>query len=151
LGALNDNLFKNALVALVTFGLVNQTDLSIGTLVNLAAEPFHPGSSTDLENGYVVGIFPEGMITHDSQLNPVKPVIESIVQRTPVPVIRVALEGFWNNCFSRDAGPAMGEPLWLITRLFSRIEVKTGPPILPEELTAANLDTGVRALLQTSP
>ena len=40
LGAFNDNLFKNALVVLVTFGLVNQTAKDTDTLVNLAAGLF---------------------------------------------------------------------------------------------------------------
>ena len=37
LGAFNDNLFKNALVVLVTFGIVNHSAADTDTLVNLAA------------------------------------------------------------------------------------------------------------------
>ncbi len=40
LGALNDNLFKNALVVLVTYGLSSQSGASPDTLVNLAAGLF---------------------------------------------------------------------------------------------------------------
>ena len=40
LGAFNDNLFKNALIALITFGLVNQSAFEVNALVNLAAGLF---------------------------------------------------------------------------------------------------------------
>ena len=40
LGAFNDNLLKNALVVLVTFYTVGESDLSTGTLVNLSAGLF---------------------------------------------------------------------------------------------------------------
>ena len=40
LSAFNDNLFKNALVTLVTFGLVNQGGADANTPVNLAAGLF---------------------------------------------------------------------------------------------------------------
>ena len=40
LGAFNDNLYKNALVTLVTFGAINQSEVSVDLLVNLAAGLF---------------------------------------------------------------------------------------------------------------
>ena len=41
----------------------------------------------DPEDGDLIGIFPEGKITYDGQLNPFKPGVRKILDRTPVPVV----------------------------------------------------------------
>ena len=68
----------------------------------------------ELEAGEVVCIFPEGGLTRDGRLSPFRPGIERIVERTPVPVVPVALVGLWGSFFSRnvgtrhDGGPSAG-------------------------------------------
>ncbi|MGH8538942.1 MAG: MFS transporter, partial [Stenotrophobium sp.] len=47
--------------------------------------------ATALREGEVVGIFPEGGITFDGEITPFKSGIEKIIERTPVPVVPVAL------------------------------------------------------------
>lgn len=56
-----------------------------------------------LEEGELVCIFPEGLVTYDGKLNAFRPGIERIVERTPVPVIPLALKGLWGSAFSRAA------------------------------------------------
>ena len=48
-----------------------------------------------LEQGEVVGIFPEGRLTPDGEIGSFKSGIERILQRTPVPVVPMALRGLW--------------------------------------------------------
>jgi 1-acyl-sn-glycerol-3-phosphate acyltransferase len=60
-----------------------------------------------LEAGEVVGIFPEGRLTEDGEICPFKTGIERIVQRTPVPVVPMALRGLWGSFFSRRYGREM--------------------------------------------
>lgn len=54
-----------------------------------------------LDNGELVAIFPEGMITYTGNLNRFKFGIEWILQQNDVPVIPVALIGLWGSIFSR--------------------------------------------------
>ena len=60
-----------------------------------------------LENGELVCIFPEGGLTPDGTLQQLKPGIERILHRTPVPVVPLALSGLWGTWFSRVKGRAM--------------------------------------------
>lgn len=53
-----------------------------------------------LKDGEVVCIFPEGRITDNGDLYPFKKGITRIIERTPVPVIPMALRGLWGS-FSR--------------------------------------------------
>ncbi|MCC9000400.1 MAG: MFS transporter, partial [Candidatus Contendobacter sp.] len=78
-----------------------------------------------LEEGEVVGIFPEGRLSQDGEIGPFKTGIERIIQRTPVPVIPMALRGLWGSFFSRRYGKAMGA---FPRRFWSRIELIVGEP-----------------------
>ena len=59
-----------------------------------------------LREGWLVGIFPEGLITYDGALNPFKKGVERIIERDPCPVVPVAINGMWGSWFSRKDGPA---------------------------------------------
>jgi 1-acyl-sn-glycerol-3-phosphate acyltransferase len=96
-----------------------------------------------LHEGDVVCIFPEGRITTSGDMNGFRPGIERIVQRTPVPVVPVALRGLWGSFFSRKDGPAMRHPF---RRFWSKIEVVAGAPVSPDAVTAAGLEAQVAAL-----
>ena len=87
----------------------------------------------ELEEGELVCIFPEGGITSDGELAPFRPGIERIVERTPVPVVPVALIGLWGSFFSRKGGRAMTRPF---RRIWSRVQVRVGEAIPPETVTA---------------
>lgn len=99
-----------------------------------------------LEQGEIVGIFPEGRITRDGNLNDFRPGIENIVRRTPVPVIPIALRGLFGSFFSRKDGDAMSKPLRLLTRFWSKIELVGAPPVPPDKLSAPALKQTVAAL-----
>ena len=97
-----------------------------------------------LAAGELVAIFPEGRITDSGELQPFRPGVQRIVQRTPVPVVPMALQGLWGSFFSRKDGPAMSKPLR--RGMFSRIAVIVGTPVVPEEATPARLQEIVAIL-----
>jgi len=99
--------------------------------------------ASELENGQLVCLFPEGAITRDGQLHPFRHGIERIVERTPVPVVPMALVGLWGSFFSRRWGRAMSRPF---RRVWSRVSVVIGEPVPPEGVTAEGLATEVAAL-----
>jgi 1-acyl-sn-glycerol-3-phosphate acyltransferase len=80
-----------------------------------------------------VCIFPEGGISSDGELAPFHRGIEKIVDRTPVPVVPVALVGLWGSFFSRKGGRAMTRPF---RRFWSRVEIRVGEAIPPKKVTA---------------
>jgi hypothetical protein len=88
-----------------------------------------------LEEGDLVGIFPEGKITYDGNLNPFRPGINRIVGRTPVPVVPLALRGLWGSFFSRHGGPAMSKWDRIAKRIYSRIGLVAAPPVPAREVT----------------
>lgn len=89
-----------------------------------------------LAAGELVAIFPEGRLTADGELDTFRPGIRRIVERSPVPVVPLALRGLWGSFFSRKDGPAMSRPLR--RGPFSRIELVAGPALAP---VAANPET----------
>ncbi|MDS4031168.1 MAG: MFS transporter [Candidatus Contendobacter sp.] len=96
-----------------------------------------------LEEGEVVGIFPEGRLTADGEIGPFKAGIEQIIQRTPAPVVPMALRGLWGSFFSRRYGKAMSR---FPRRFWSRIELAVGEPVPAERATSALLRERVASL-----
>jgi len=101
-----------------------------------------------LREGWCVGIFPEGMITHDGDFNLFKRGVEKIVERDPCPVIPVAINGLWGSWFSRKDGLALKKRPrgWL-----SPIIITIGHPIPAEEVTAKRVQTDVQTLYEKQP
>jgi hypothetical protein len=100
--------------------------------------------SQALRDGQLVCIFPEGRITDDGELKPFRPGLTRIVERDPVPVIPVALQGLWGSFFSRIAGAAMTQPFR--RGLFSRIGISVGAPVPAVEATPQALQQQVALL-----
>lgn len=73
-------------------------------------EKAHDEIARALEAGDVVAIFPEGRITDSGEMYPFRQGIKRIIDRTPVPVIPMALRGLWGSFFSRKGGRAMSRP-----------------------------------------
>lgn len=96
-----------------------------------------------LENDELVVIFPEGGLTPDGQLQELKPGIARILERTPVPVIPMAISGLWGTWFSRVKGRAMkGWPVnWM-----KKINVYTGRAIIPDEVDMVRLGSTIEQL-----
>lgn len=100
-----------------------------------------------LADGELVGIFPEGGITHDGVLQPFKGGVMKILEQRPVPVVPVALVNLWGSFFSRaEGGRAMSKPFR--RGVFSRVSVVAAPPLAPEAVTPEGLRERVGGLLR---
>nr|WP_198981759.1 MFS transporter [Herbaspirillum sp. ASV7] len=97
-----------------------------------------------LHEGELVCIFPEGKLTRDGELNPFKGGVQKIIERSPVPVLPLALRGLWGSLFSRD--PSNPVARTFKRGLFSRLELVVGEPIAPADVSPELLQEKVRAL-----
>lgn len=97
-----------------------------------------------LAAGDLIAIFPEGRITDTGELYPFRPGIRRILERTPVPVIPMALQGLWGSFFSRKDGAAMSDPARL--KPFRKIALTAGEPVAPSAATPENLQALVLAM-----
>jgi 1-acyl-sn-glycerol-3-phosphate acyltransferase len=97
-----------------------------------------------LAQGELVGIFPEGRITDTGEMYPFRTGVQRIVERTPVPVVPLALKGLWGSFFSRRDGPAMTKPFRRGT--FSRIALEAGPAFTPEAAMPEVLQSAVQRM-----
>jgi 1-acyl-sn-glycerol-3-phosphate acyltransferase len=97
-----------------------------------------------LAAGEVIGIFPEGALTADGEIAPFRPGIDRILERSPVPVVPMALRGLWGSIFSRRDGYL--KRARLPRRFWSRIELVAAPPVPAAQAGAAVLEAQVREL-----
>jgi 1-acyl-sn-glycerol-3-phosphate acyltransferase len=99
-----------------------------------------------LEAGELVAIFPEGRITDTGELYPFRGGVKRIIDRTPVPVVPLALKGLWGSFFSRRGGAAMTKPQRIVRRIFSRIGLEASAPWQPAAVTPEGLQVEVERL-----
>jgi 1-acyl-sn-glycerol-3-phosphate acyltransferase len=97
-----------------------------------------------LAAGELVGIFPEGQITRDGDINPFRSGVERILAARPVPVVPMALRGMWGSLFSRRDSAL--RRMRLPRRFRAHIELAIDPALPPEQATAAALQDRVQAL-----
>jgi 1-acyl-sn-glycerol-3-phosphate acyltransferase len=90
-----------------------------------------------LKDGDLVGIFPEGRITDNGDMYPFRGGIKRILERTPVPVVPMALQGLWGSFFSRKDGRAMSKPFR--RGILSRIALIVAPEQAPQTVTPDSL------------
>ena len=95
----------------------------------------------ELADGQLVGIFPEGKLTRDGEMNEFRSGIMKIIERTPVPVIPMALSGLWRSLFTRNRARVRN-----ITGLFPKIRLSVGEPLAPAAVTPEGLHARVREL-----
>jgi 1-acyl-sn-glycerol-3-phosphate acyltransferase len=90
----------------------------------------------------VLGIFPEGAITRDGEIQPFKSGVCKFTNEHGVPVVPVALCNLWGSMFSRR------ETFWKRRpyKLWARIEVRVGTAIPAVEVTAERLQREVEKL-----
>lgn len=98
-----------------------------------------------LDDGQLLGIFPEGAITRDGQLGEFKGGVMKLLEANPVPVIPLALQNLWGSFFSRIEGSAMRKPFR--RGFFSRVGVVAGEAVGPAQVTPAALRERVGTLL----
>ncbi len=99
--------------------------------------------SRELQEGNLVCIFPEGGLTRDGDIARFRPGVERILQRDPVPVIPMALQGLWGSLFSRR--DALEKRLKIPRRFDSRVGLAIGKARGPDA-QAEDLEADVRAL-----
>ena len=97
-----------------------------------------------LRNGELIGLFPEGRITHTGEINHFRYGVGRIVAETPVPVVPMALRGLWGSFFSRKGGRAMSNPLHL--RPFSKVGLVASAAFAPQSATPEALQAEVAGL-----
>jgi 1-acyl-sn-glycerol-3-phosphate acyltransferase len=86
-----------------------------------------------LRNGELIGLFPEGGITRNGEIDRFRYGVGRIVDETPVPVVPMALRGLWGSFYSRRYGAAMSKPSCLRPR--AAIELVAGPAVPPQDVT----------------
>lgn len=97
----------------------------------------------ELAEGNIVCIFPEGKLTTDGEIDQFRRGIETLVERSPVPVVPMALQGLWGSVFSHKGGAAGSHPP---KRFWSKIGLVAGTPWAPEQVSAEGLEAEVRRL-----
>ena len=97
-----------------------------------------------LHDGELVCIFPEGKLTNTGEVNEFKGGVRKIIDRSPVPVIPMALRGLWGSMLTRSAGNPFGRSFK--RGPFSRLALVVGQPVPPVEATPEKLREQVLAL-----
>ncbi|MDO5086854.1 MAG: 1-acyl-sn-glycerol-3-phosphate acyltransferase, partial [Comamonadaceae bacterium] len=101
--------------------------------------------------GDLLGIFPEGAITRDGQLQSFKGGVMKILARAEadglcVPVVPMALTNLWGSFFSRiEQGGAMVRPFR--RGVFNRVGLNVGAPLRGGEVSPEALQARVAGLL----
>ncbi|MDB5856026.1 MAG: transporter [Herminiimonas sp.] len=97
-----------------------------------------------LQEGELVCIFPEGKLTSTGDINAFRGGIRKIVERTPVPVIPMALSGLWGSLWSRGSGNPFERGFRRGAR--SRLSLVVGEAVRPADATPELLLERVAAL-----
>ena len=97
-----------------------------------------------LAAGDLVCIFPEGKITADGEMNPFRQGLLRILERTPVPVVPMALRGLLGSFFSRRYGSAMTR--FFPRGLLSRIALVAARAVAAKDVVLESLQQQVLAL-----
>jgi 1-acyl-sn-glycerol-3-phosphate acyltransferase len=97
----------------------------------------------ELAAGQLVCIFPEGKLTRDGEIDAFRGGLLRILERSPVPVVPLALSNLWPSMFSRREAS-----LWRRwpRRLLARVTLAVGEPMAPESLTLESARERVAAL-----
>ena len=99
---------------------------------------------SELDDGELICIFPEGKLTKDGEVDEFKKGIERIVEETPVPVIPMALDGLWGSFFSHKGGHALTTKP---KRFWSKVSLTAGVAVEPQQVSANDLRQRVLKLL----
>jgi 1-acyl-sn-glycerol-3-phosphate acyltransferase len=95
----------------------------------------------ELASGELVGLFPEGRLTCDGEMSEFRGGVVRILEKTPVPVVPMALSGLWRSVFARNR-----DKFKHLTRLFPRIRLAVGEPLAAHGVSPQGLQATVLAL-----
>jgi 1-acyl-sn-glycerol-3-phosphate acyltransferase len=97
-----------------------------------------------LHEGELICIFPEGKLTSSGEINEFKGGVRKIVERSPVPVIPMALRGLWGSMLTRSDGNPFHRSFRRGPR--SLLSLAVGVPVAPADATPELLQERVTAL-----
>ena len=97
-----------------------------------------------LKAGEIIGLFPEGGLTPDGDIQGFRSGIEKILAANPVPVVPMAVRGLWGSMWSRNDSRLRRARL--PRRFRAEIELLAAIPMPAEGLTAGLLEAQVRAM-----
>ena len=97
-----------------------------------------------LHEGELVCIFPEGRLTQTGEMNEFRGGVKKIIERTPVPVIPMALRGLWGSLLTHGEG----NPFERSFRRgpWSKLALAVGEAVQPADVTPELLQERVLAL-----
>lgn len=100
-----------------------------------------------LDEGELVCVFPEGMLTRDGTLQPFKGGVMKILDgRKDIPVVPLALKGLWGSFFSRvEQGRAMVRPFR--RGMLNKVSLTAGAPLVSQDVTPERLRERVAEML----
>jgi 1-acyl-sn-glycerol-3-phosphate acyltransferase len=139
---MDHNIFKNPLMNFI-FRTARAIPIAPAKVDAALLDKAYDDIAAALEAGEMVCIFPEGRITDTGEIYPFKNGIQRIVERTPVPVIPMALQGMWGSFSSRKGGAAFTK---FPRRFRSHVALHVGLPVAPEAATPEALEAQVREL-----
>jgi len=105
------------------------------------------GISEALNDGDIIGLFPEGALSRTGQMRAFQPGLSKILKRNPVPVIPVAICGLWGSNFSHSA-PGLFKKFPKLNR--PRVELRIGQMMRPEDFDLRKLNGFVQEMLGAS-
>lgn len=91
-----------------------------------------------LARGELVGLFPEGRLSPDGEMQNFRGGIRKSLDQRPVPVIPMVLEGLWGSMFSRSPRRSRERGL------FSRVQLEILEPVAPAEADLGLLEVKMR-------
>jgi 1-acyl-sn-glycerol-3-phosphate acyltransferase len=95
-------------------------------------------AASQLKQGFLVGIFPEGTRSSDGQIGALKPGFIALIRRVDAPIIPVGLAG---------TGAAFPRGAWFVRPKTCRVVF--GPPLQPERVADLKKHGSEQALLHT--
>lgn len=139
---MDHNIFRNPLLNFI-FRTARAIPIAPQKVDAALLEKAYDDIAAALEAGEMVCIFPEGRITDNGDMYPFKNGIQRITERTPVPVIPLALQGMWGSFSSRKGGAAFTK---FPRRFRSHVAVSVGQPLAAADAQPAALEAAVREL-----
>ena len=139
---MDHNIFKTPLLGWVFRQMKAIPIASAKEKPELIEEAFKRAKQT-LADGDVVGIFPEGKLTTNGELNPFRAGVERLVAESGAPVVPLAIRGLWGSFFSRSVE---GKAFKRHRGFFNRVELVGGELVPATAVTAKLLEDRVLAM-----
>ncbi len=94
----------------------------------------------DLDDGSIMGLFPEGWITRNGKMRRFQPGVSKILKERSVPVVYAALDGLWGSVFSFSGGKVL---LKFPRAIRPKITLHLSSPISGEDYNAREAEAWI--------